>query len=151
MPESALSGAQKDNFLSKITRGNSKVPVLAVLAKTNIYIRVFCSSVQCLEWSNKWHPCCTNFSRGNYDFSPLRRRGSNPGRWHGEPKSTTARTEGQSGDMSRSTCVIRHYIITIVTVIVVTRDDKRDKFTLQTDLSKCGMFANHATVFFPSP
>ena len=35
-----------------------------------IYIRFFCSCscVQCLEWCNNWHPCCTNFSGGNYDF-----------------------------------------------------------------------------------
>ena len=73
------------------------------------------------------------FQEGTTIFSPLRRWGSNPGRWHGEPKSTTARTEAQSSDTTWSTYVIRHYIITIV-----TRDDKRDKFTLQTDLSKCG-------------
>ena len=46
----------------------------------------FLCCVQLLEWSNKWHPCRTNFSGGHYEFCH-RRWGSNPGRWHREPKA----------------------------------------------------------------
>ena len=52
-------------------------------------------------------------------------------------KSTTAQTEAQSGVPNEVDLHVSNYIITIV-----THDDKRDKFTLQTDISKCG----HVTI-----
>ena len=95
----------------------------AASALRKIYIRFFCGSVQCLEWSNKWHPCCTDFSGGHYEFCH-----------HcvvdGEVRTPVDGIVSQKYNRWDRTAVrwyieltyvFRHYIITIV-----TRDDKRD-------------------------
>ena len=60
--------------------------------------------------------------------------GSNPGRWHGKPSQKCNHSDRSAvrcyDEVDLRTLKLPHY--------KVTRDDKRGKFTLQTDLSKCG-------------
>ena len=48
--------------------GATRVPFVRPFQTLNTNTRKPYIYIFCLEWSNKWHPCCTNFSGGIYDF-----------------------------------------------------------------------------------
>ena len=62
----------------------------------------------------KWHPCCTNFSGGDYEKKNCGGVRT-PVDGMVSQKSIIARTEAQSGGVTRSTYGFRNYIITMVT------------------------------------